>query len=91
MASASHHSSDADRFEAALQSARIAFEEKLWTGEYFRFDEHSRSRKTIMSDQLCGFAHLAAIDGKLCSKIVDTEKVSSSIERQYDFRFSVFE
>jgi len=42
-------------FKETLEKGKDSFEEKLWTGEYYKFDTSPRPySKTIMSDQLCG-------------------------------------
>uniref|UniRef100_A0A914WLT6 Glucosylceramidase n=1 Tax=Plectus sambesii TaxID=2011161 RepID=A0A914WLT6_9BILA len=51
---------DADFYEQTLNKARKAFVQKLWTGDYFKFDEHSSSSETVMADQLCGYWFLQA-------------------------------
>jgi non-lysosomal glucosylceramidase len=44
-----------------LSSARHVFTEKLWTGDYYKFDERRTKRNdTIMADQLCGVWYAGA-------------------------------
>jgi uncharacterized protein (DUF608 family) len=45
----------AQHYAQLLSSARHVFTEKLWTGDYYKFDERRTKRNdTIMADQLCG-------------------------------------
>lgn len=59
----------ANRYTEILSKARDVFEGKLWNGEYYNFDEYSRSAKTIMADQLCGNWFLESISSELAHKV----------------------
>lgn len=48
---------EAKKFTEILERGKKSFEEKLWNGKFYNFDENSSS-KTIMSDQLCGHWYL---------------------------------
>ena len=48
---------DAKKFSEILERGKKSFEEKLWNGNFYNFDEISGD-KTIMSDQLCGHWYL---------------------------------
>lgn len=59
----------AGRYTEVLTCARKAYEDKLWNGEYYNFDEKSRSAKTIMADQLCGYWFLQSISKELSNNV----------------------
>jgi non-lysosomal glucosylceramidase len=56
MASLLGHENDSKKFTEILERGKKSFEEKLWNGKFYNFDENST--KTIMSDQLCGHWYL---------------------------------
>lgn len=46
---------DLVQYEKILLKGKSSFHDKLWTGEYYRFDCSGRTQgNSIMSDQLCG-------------------------------------
>lgn len=57
MASLLNHDEDSKKFTEILERGKKSFEQKLWNGKFYNFDENSSS-KTIMSDQLCGHWYL---------------------------------
>lgn len=59
----------AHRYAETLSRAREAYITKLWNGEYYNFDERSRSRHTIMADQLCGYWFLQSISPELADEV----------------------
>lgn len=59
----------AEDYREILSHAREAFIKKLWNGEYFNFDERSRSKCTIMADQLCGYWFLQSISPDLANDV----------------------
>ncbi|XP_021947733.1 non-lysosomal glucosylceramidase [Folsomia candida] len=49
-----------DEYQNTLDRGKVSFHEKLWTGNYYRFDTSGSSHgESIMSDQLCGHWFLA--------------------------------
>ncbi|RCN43295.1 hypothetical protein ANCCAN_10709 [Ancylostoma caninum] len=50
-----------------LSNAKKVFISRLWTGSYFRFCERSRSRESIMADQLCGVWFLQSVSPHLAA------------------------
>jgi len=44
----------ADAYHAQFQKAQKTYIDKLWNGEYFRYDEKSEYRDSIQADQLAG-------------------------------------
>lgn len=68
---------EAREYAGRLERARVAYEKKLWNGEYFDFDEHSEHRNTIMADQLCGLWYMSTIDGEVKEQLMDKEKASN--------------
>lgn len=49
---------DCVKYKEVLEKGRNSFEEKLWTGSYYKFDSSSASKNSIMADQLCGHWYL---------------------------------
>ena len=43
--------------------------DKLWTGGYFRFCERSKSRDTVMADQLCGIWFLQSVSPEMAQEV----------------------
>ncbi|XP_015605113.1 non-lysosomal glucosylceramidase [Cephus cinctus] len=55
------HDADAKKYEEILKRGKVAYQEKLWNGQYYNFDSSdSGHSKSIMSDQLCGHWFLRA-------------------------------
>jgi non-lysosomal glucosylceramidase len=49
-----------EEYQNILNRGKVSFQEKLWTGEYYRFDTSNTIHgESIMSDQLCGHWFLA--------------------------------
>lgn len=48
---------DKKNFEDLLERGKKSFNEKVWNGKYYKFDQSSNGN-TIMSDQLCGHWYL---------------------------------
>lgn len=44
----------AARLGTILERGRQAYSDRLWTGQYFRFDVEGPSSESVMADQLCG-------------------------------------
>lgn len=68
---------DLDCYKTTLAKGKTSFHEKLWTGDYYRFDCSGRTHgDSIMSDQLCGHWWL-----KMCG--VDDSEVfpKSNVEK----------
>lgn len=59
----------ANLYAKLLLKARDVFEEKLWNGEYYNFDERSESAKTIMADQLCGNWFLMSVSPEIAHDV----------------------
>ena len=62
----------AKMYKETLKSAQKAYIDKLWNGEYFNFDENSRSKNTIMADQLCGYWFLQSVSPELADKVISS-------------------
>uniref|UniRef100_A0A8R1HJ60 DUF608 domain-containing protein n=1 Tax=Caenorhabditis japonica TaxID=281687 RepID=A0A8R1HJ60_CAEJA len=70
-------------FETTLVKARNVFIEKLWTGSYFRFCERSRSRETVMADQLCGYWFLQSVSPVMANDLLPSSMVRSALDTIY--------
>ncbi|KAE9548170.1 hypothetical protein FO519_008616 [Halicephalobus sp. NKZ332] len=44
-----------EKYLNILNGAKKVFDDKLWNGKYYNFDESLNSQKTVMADQLCGY------------------------------------
>uniref|UniRef100_A0A158PAK6 Glucosylceramidase n=1 Tax=Angiostrongylus cantonensis TaxID=6313 RepID=A0A158PAK6_ANGCA len=76
-----------------LTRARKVFIDRLWTGSYFRFCERSRSRESIMADQLCGVWFLQSVSPHLAAdvcSILPNHMVRSALNKIYDFNVCQF-
>ncbi|XP_014203632.1 non-lysosomal glucosylceramidase [Copidosoma floridanum] len=70
---------DASRYRDILERGKAAFQEKLWNGKYYNFDcGKDDSRKSIMSDQLCGHWLLRACG--FTYEVFPEDRVKSSLE-----------
>uniref|UniRef100_A0A336KNI8 CSON012927 protein n=1 Tax=Culicoides sonorensis TaxID=179676 RepID=A0A336KNI8_CULSO len=58
MSSKLDQASDSIKYKEILDKGRESFEQKLWTGKYYKFDSSSGSKNSIMADQLCGHWYL---------------------------------
>lgn len=69
----------ASAYRTQLEQATSVYQEKLWTGEYFRYDVQSTS---IMSDQMAGmwYADITGLTG-----ILPDEQVLSALQTVHDF------
>lgn len=45
---------DEKEFSKLLEQARKSYEDKLWSGSYYRFDTRACNRNVVMADQLAG-------------------------------------
>jgi len=54
MAKVLHENSAAERYHALFLKAQKSYIDKLWNGEYFRYDMESEYRDAIQADQLAG-------------------------------------
>uniref|UniRef100_A0A9J2P6Z0 Non-lysosomal glucosylceramidase n=2 Tax=Ascaris TaxID=6251 RepID=A0A9J2P6Z0_ASCLU len=75
----------AHRYAETLSRAREAYITKLWNGEYYNFDERSRSRHTIMADQLCGYWFLQSISPELADELLPAAHVKSALNIIYNY------
>ncbi|TKR93153.1 hypothetical protein L596_007658 [Steinernema carpocapsae] len=80
----------AKKYNETLEKAKEVYVSRLWNGEYFNFDEHSRSKQSIMADQLCGYWFLETINPKMASEIIDPEKVRKALDKIYNFNVKKF-
>ncbi|CAI4229920.1 unnamed protein product [Auanema sp. JU1783] len=78
------------QFTQVLENAQEVFKRKLWTGDYFRFCEKSRSRETIMADQLCGIWFLDSVSPELAREILPSNMIISSLNKIYSFNVCRF-
>uniref|UniRef100_A0A0N4ZKE1 GAE domain-containing protein n=1 Tax=Parastrongyloides trichosuri TaxID=131310 RepID=A0A0N4ZKE1_PARTI len=77
-------------YSEILEKAKIVFNQKLWNGKYYNFDESEISRKTIMADQLAGYWFLNSISEDLAKSILPQDRVSSSLNTVYNFNCKKF-
>lgn len=47
---------DCIKYKTVLEKGKLSFEEKLWTGKFYKFD--ASTKNSIMADQLCGHWYL---------------------------------
>uniref|UniRef100_A0A1I7YIE9 Non-lysosomal glucosylceramidase n=2 Tax=Steinernema glaseri TaxID=37863 RepID=A0A1I7YIE9_9BILA len=80
----------AAQYHETLQKAKAVYVERLWNGEYFNFDEFSRSKQSIMADQLCGYWFLESVDPQMAAEIIDKEKVGKALDKIYNFNVKKF-
>ncbi|XP_073994455.1 non-lysosomal glucosylceramidase isoform X2 [Rhodnius prolixus] len=76
-----------EEFSVILEKAKVAFERKLWTGNYFKFDSStSEHSKSIMADQLCGlwYLHCCQIKDEVFSQV----KVKQALSTIYKYNVS---
>lgn len=90
MAEKSEDSETAKLFLETLKKAKKVFVEKLWTGKYFRFCERSRSKDTVMADQLCGYWFLHSVSPELARDILPEHMVKSAMETIYELNVCRF-
>ncbi|KAM3721207.1 Non-lysosomal glucosylceramidase [Dirofilaria immitis] len=75
---------NANLYVELLSRARDVFEEKLWNGEYYNFDERSESAKTIMADQLCGNWFLMSVSPDIAHDLLPLSHVKSALDQIYN-------
>lgn len=46
------------KYQDILEKGKKSIEEKLWNGNYYKFDMNSDNKDSIMADQLCGHWYL---------------------------------
>ncbi|KJH46851.1 hypothetical protein DICVIV_07088 [Dictyocaulus viviparus] len=73
-----------------LAKARKVFIDRLWTGSYFRFCERSRSRESIMADQLCGVWFLQSVSPHLAADILPNHMVRAALNTIYNYNVCRF-
>uniref|UniRef100_A0A914Z6B5 Non-lysosomal glucosylceramidase n=1 Tax=Panagrolaimus superbus TaxID=310955 RepID=A0A914Z6B5_9BILA len=79
-----------EKYSKILEAAKKVFEEKLWNGKYYNFDESNISRKTVMADQLCGYWYLQSINPELAKDLLPAEHVHSSLSYIYEYNVMKF-
>lgn len=52
------NTNDKTYYSELLAKAKSAYENLLWNGSYYNFDESNHEAKSIMADQLCGHWYL---------------------------------
>lgn len=73
----------ADYFLSRFHKAKVVYDEELWNGSYFNYDNSgSSTSSSIQADQLAGHWYARAIG---LSPIVDEDKVRSALEKIYNF------
>ncbi|CAD6184621.1 unnamed protein product [Caenorhabditis auriculariae] len=90
MATAAGEDKTASLFSETLGRARKVFIRELWTGRYFRFCQRSRSRETVMADQLCGYWFLQSVSPELATDLLPEEMVRSALATIYDLNVCRF-
>ncbi|VDM37615.1 unnamed protein product [Toxocara canis] len=75
----------AHRCAETLSRARDAYIKKLWNGQYYNFDERSRSKHTIMADQLCGYWFLHSVSPSLADQLLPASHVKSVLNTIYNY------
>lgn len=72
-------------YQTILSRAKKVYINKLWNEEYFNFDEYSRSKHTIMADQLCGYWFLQSVSAELANEILPDCYVRSALNKIYNY------
>uniref|UniRef100_A0A0N5CB34 Non-lysosomal glucosylceramidase n=1 Tax=Strongyloides papillosus TaxID=174720 RepID=A0A0N5CB34_STREA len=78
------------RYRDILEKAKNVFNNKLWNGKYYNFDESRLSSRTIMADQLAGYWFLYSISKDLANSILPFDRVYSSLITVYNFNCKKF-
>ncbi|CAJ0961400.1 unnamed protein product, partial [Mesorhabditis belari] len=78
------------RYHQTLVKAKQVFIDKLWNGAYFNFCERSKSRDSVMADQLCGIWFLQSCSPEMAAELVPTEKVSKALATIYELNVCKF-
>jgi len=76
--------SNMDLYQDVLERGKKSFQDKLWNGEYYKFDSSSGSHgNSIMSDQLCGhwFLVMCGVDD---SEVFPKGNVLRALKTLYD-------
>ncbi|XP_076260376.1 non-lysosomal glucosylceramidase [Rhynchophorus ferrugineus] len=73
-----------DRYQKLLDSARQAFDEKLWNGSYYNFDCSLDQGKSIMADQLNGHWYLGCSGFGHVYPILPKSKIRSALRSIYE-------
>jgi non-lysosomal glucosylceramidase len=78
----------ARQYHTLFEHGRKSFIEKLWNGEYFRYDTGSEYRENVMADQLCGqwYANLTGL-----GDLVPPEMIRMALHKVYDFNVMKFQ
>ncbi|GMR52514.1 hypothetical protein PMAYCL1PPCAC_22709, partial [Pristionchus mayeri] len=80
----------AREWNETLEKAKRVFIEKLWTGEYFRFCERSRSRDSVMADQLCGVWFLQSVSPEMAEELLPLGHVKSALSKIFELNVKRF-
>ncbi|KAH7723818.1 bile acid beta-glucosidase [Aphelenchoides avenae] len=78
------------KYTEILRKAKKVYEEKLWNGRYYNFDEGSLSQDTVMADQLCGYWYLAHIRPDMAADIIPADHVKSVLDAVYELNVMKF-
>lgn len=80
---------EAIRYEEISEKGKRSFQEKLWTGKYYRFDCSTNSwSDSIMADQLCGHWYLRACGHTY--EVFPKDNVLTALETIYQFNVKGF-
>ena len=73
---------DSTKYQEWFERGRKSLEEKLWTGDYYRYDTLSPHKENIMADQLCGqwYADLLGL-----GDVFKRENVKHVLKKIFDF------
>ena len=87
MANIEGDSATAQAYRALFTKGQKSYNDKLWTGEYFRYDVGSSYRDNIQADQLAGqwYADLTGL-----GDIVASDRKKSALRKIYDFNVKRF-
>jgi non-lysosomal glucosylceramidase len=77
----------ASKYHAMFVKAQSAYVQKLWNGEYFRYDTQSEYRDSIQADQLAGqwYANMTGL-----GELVPREMQLSALKKIYAFNVEKF-
>uniref|UniRef100_A0A0K2TER0 Glucosylceramidase n=1 Tax=Lepeophtheirus salmonis TaxID=72036 RepID=A0A0K2TER0_LEPSM len=75
------------KWEKTYNEALQVYEDKLWTGHFFAFDE--RSRDVIMCDQLCGQWYLSLMQGWR-REVFNKNHIHTALETIFDYNVMKF-
>ncbi|CAJ0948088.1 unnamed protein product, partial [Mesorhabditis belari] len=78
------------RYHQTLVKAKQVFIDKLWNGAYFNFCERSKSRDSVMADELCGIGFLQSCSPEMAAELVPTKKVSKALATIYELNVCKF-